>query len=493
MKLTISTRRALYRECKKIIGAERITLLQQQAYRLKSKVRHLRSSYTKLLLGLKTDPWITLDAVHRVDNQTHFISGHIKSDGDPTSFIIDYESGLSLDASDLVYLYESRKTHQSSGQLKAFAVLCTGEAGDRPSLISIQNQQEKDSRVTCKQISSSDNALQDVINLLGTLAQCTSSKRELLSSCLGEAIYQRWAERQADKTTEHISALKQHELIRYNQQYEAEKPLTSLIIPIYGRYDFIEYQLAHFVQDEHIKDCEILYVIDDPRLTKAVKASLSTLTKLYPIAFSVLYLENNLGYAGANNAGAAIASAKNLLLLNSDIVPEKPGWLDTMYRAINNNTDNYVLGARLLYNDNTIQHDGMRFEKAENFDGLWLNRHPGKGLPREVFPDSPTAQPRAAITGACMLVSAKNFKRLEGFEEAYILGDFEDSDFCMKAQRAGIQIAIATQAQLYHLERQSQSLVTQARWKQDLTHYNCWVHSVRWEEELQQRQSARAA
>ena len=122
----------------------------------------------------------------------------------------------------------------------------------------------------------------------------------------------------------------------------------------------------------------------------------------------------------------------------------------------------------------------MRFEAAENFEGLWLNRHPGKGLPNALFPDAVHALPREAVTGACLLVTRARYVALGGLDEDYVLGDFEDSDFCLKARRAGMAIGLAPRAVLYHLERQSQSLVTRARWKDDLTHYNCWTHSRRW-------------
>ena len=61
------------------------------------------------------------------------------------------------------------------------------------------------------------------------------------------------------------------EYVRYNDDLAANTPLVSLIVPIYGRYDFIEYQLCQFVNDSDMLNHEIIYVIDDPRILHEVK------------------------------------------------------------------------------------------------------------------------------------------------------------------------------------------------------------------------------
>ncbi len=490
MKLTIATRRRFYREAKKVLGADRIVRLQHTFQKLKSTAQKTRSRVSTWQIKRKPEPWINVTSVHRVDDRSHLIVGHVKSaQGDP-NVTIQLHSGTAIDVSAKLHRYSDKKTQRSCGLINAFAILCQTAEIDQPVQISIMGDCDTKWTTSCPIAIASDNALEDIIQLLHVMASCTSNNRELLSAGLGTAIYQRWERRISDADA---ALTDEPEVIRYNEHCATLKPDTSIIIPVYGRHDFIDHQLAHFAWDEEIKASEIVFVLDDPRLHSAVKDSAANLAEQFDIAFSILYLPKNLGYAGANNAGATAARGENLLLLNSDVLPEAPGWLSKMYKAIDYKTDDYLLGARLLYDDDTIQHNGMRYEQASRFDGLWLNRHPGKGLPRSLFSSDQQAEPRTAVTGACMLVSAKNYRLLGGLETAYILGDFEDSDFCLKAQRAGIKVAIAPAATLYHLERQSQSLVTQSRWKQDLSHYNCWVHSVRWHDDLCTLQEDRAA
>jgi len=66
-----------------------------------------------------------------------------------------------------------------------------------------------------------------------------------------------------------------------------------------------------------------------------------------------------------------------------------------------------------------------------------------------------------------------------GFDETYVIGDFEDSDLCMKLQALGHDCAVDRDVQLYHLERKSQAS-SAIGWRLNLTLYNAWQHERRW-------------
>ena len=67
-----------------------------------------------------------------------------------------------------------------------------------------------------------------------------------------------------------------------------------------------------------------------------------------------------------------------------------------------------------------------------------------------------------------------------GFDESYIIGDFEDSDLCLRAREAGRRNFLALDIELYHLERQSQNRVGDGLMRTNLSIYNCWRHTRRW-------------
>jgi len=47
------------------------------------------------------------------------------------------------------------------------------------------------------------------------------------------------------------------------------------------------------------------------------------------------------------------------------------------------------------------------------------------------------------------------FDRLGGFDENFVIGDFEDSDFSLRLRAAGLACWYEPAAVLYHIERQS--------------------------------------
>jgi GT2 family glycosyltransferase len=103
--------------------------------------------------------------------------------------------------------------------------------------------------------------------------------------------------------------------------------------------------------------------------------------------------------------------------------------------------------------------------------------HPGKGRLHRAPADP--VQEVEAVTGACMVLRTGLARELGGFDEAFAIGDFEDSDMCLKIRARGLRLAVDHHARLFHLERQSQ--VTPDRmWRFNVTLLNAWTHTRRW-------------
>lgn len=310
--------------------------------------------------------------------------------------------------------------------------------------------------------------------LLGSFPTWEPQLFEFYDRALGPAIARLWAHR----------ARPTLEVRQESFGIIPVRPRVSIIVPLYGRVDLLSFQLAQFADDADFQHCELIYVLDDPTLHSAFIALCRQEYPLFRLPFRTLISGANLGYAGATNLGAAQARGEYLLLLNSDVLPRQPGWLSHMVRIFESLNRPGVLGPKLLFPDGLIQHAGMCFFQEPTLPGFWFNDHPEKGLPNDTTLDIQTRQ-TVAVTGACMLLRRVVYQEVAGLSEDYILGDFEDSDLCLKLRGAGYRIWYTPQVELYHLERLSFPYAGDAGWRTNLSRYNAWVQTRRWAKTIQ--------
>jgi GT2 family glycosyltransferase len=184
-------------------------------------------------------------------------------------------------------------------------------------------------------------------------------------------------------------------------------------------------------------DTEVVVVDDDsnPQLECAVTTDSRV---------RVLRNETGLGFAGSCNRGAEGASAEFLVFLNNDTTP-RAGWLEAMLRCADEDPKIGIVGCRLLYSDETVQHAGIAFSQAD-------------GEPRHIYRGFPGHHPAVlqvrriqAVTGACLLIRRTLFEALGGFDSSYENG-FEDVDLCLRAAQTGHAVAYCGEAVVSHLE-----------------------------------------
>ena len=180
-------------------------------------------------------------------------------------------------------------------------------------------------------------------------------------------------------------------------------------------------------------------ILVDDGSTDGTRAWLATLTA----PFRVVLNQRNLGYAGANNRGAAVAKGELLVLLNTDLVLT-PHWLERMLDAHRQ----LQASAGVIGN---VQRDAST--GAVDHCGVFIN---AKAKPEHEV-DLPPAWIRLlmpirrvpAVTGACALVSREIWERLGGFDEGFLNGG-EDMDFCFRVRALGLHNAIALRSVIRH-------------------------------------------
>ncbi len=219
-------------------------------------------------------------------------------------------------------------------------------------------------------------------------------------------------------------------------------PRVSIIMPLYNKAEFTEkclYALAANTGEQ--PDYEVL-LIDNAS---------SDWTQYLLLAFEgdveIVRNEENVGFARANNQGAALARGDYLLFLNNDTEP-CAGWLEAMVQLADGDERIGVVGAKLLYpQTGTVQHAGL--EMVE-------------GMPDHVFRGAASDDPRVCatrdldmVTGACMLVRRSLFEELGGFDVAYRNG-VEDVDLCLQARARGYRVVYCADAVVQHHEGTSE-------------------------------------
>ncbi len=260
-------------------------------------------------------------------------------------------------------------------------------------------------------------------------------------------------------------------------------PRASVVVPLYGRLDFVEYQMALFSADAGMRDVEFICVLDDPAKQREAQGLFASIYERFKLPLRAILLDRNVGYAPANNVGLRHANGEFVAFLNSDIFPATQNWLERLTDCLTQTPTLGVIGPVLLYEDGSIQHAGMYFEKLPEFGDWFYCQHLGKGRRAA---DRLDVQTVPAITGACMVMRRELALQIGGFDEAYVIGDFEDSDLCMKLRAQGLDCAVDYGSKMYHLERKSQAGGDQL-WRLNMTAYNAWTHDRRWGEVIAAR------
>ncbi|CAN7615848.1 glycosyltransferase family 2 protein [Pararhizobium sp. LjRoot238] len=271
--------------------------------------------------------------------------------------------------------------------------------------------------------------------------------------------------------------------VDYTKDYSLPEnaPLVSIVVPLYKVLDFLRFQLSGMATDPWLAaNAEVIYVLDSPEIQDETEHLLGGLHLLHGLPMKLVVMNRNGGYARACNAGARFARGSILVMLNSDVVPCKPGWLQVLSRQLLETQKLGAIGPKLIFEDGSLQHAGLYFGRDQR--GIWLNHHFHKGMPGDYRPAQQTRDV-PGVTGACLVARRETYERVGGYTDDYVIGDYEDSDLCLKIRRLGLQIAYEPAACLYHFERRS------IRRSQDYmrgvaSQYNSWLHTQRWEDDI---------
>jgi len=175
------------------------------------------------------------------------------------------------------------------------------------------------------------------------------------------------------------------------------------------------------------------------------------ITERFP-AVRVLRNGRNVGFAAANNQGAAASASEVLLLLNSD-ARLLPGALAAMVEILEREPRAAIVGARLVSADGSFQASHSRFPNLMRefliLSGLGRlllgRRYPSRGPETERGP-----QVVDYVEGACLLVRRQVYQGVGGLDASYFMYS-EEVDLCYALRREGWQVWYQPAAVVVHL------------------------------------------
>ncbi|MCS6887044.1 MAG: glycosyltransferase [Chloroflexus sp.] len=166
----------------------------------------------------------------------------------------------------------------------------------------------------------------------------------------------------------------------------------------------------------------------------------------------------NRGFAAGVNQGIAAAPPDHdILLLNNDTEIIEETWLSHLRAVANDHPDYGIVGCLLLFPNGLLQHAGTYMPK-HNFWGYQI----GGGEP--YIGQYPGIREVEGVTGACMYIRRDVIATIGGMDEAYF-SYYEDTDYCLRATRAGFKIACTGGARVVHHENSSARLNNVDWWR----------------------------
>jgi GT2 family glycosyltransferase len=155
--------------------------------------------------------------------------------------------------------------------------------------------------------------------------------------------------------------------------------------------------------------------------------------------------EQNLSFARCHNQVIPQATGEWILCLNDDTLPNHNKFISQLIKFAEDRPKLGVLGCKLLFPNEKIQHCGIVFNQY---------RQPHHYLLGSEHNDPWSEYPKQyqAVTGGCMLFKKELFIELGGFKEPSERFEYhyEDVDFCLKARRAGYEVWYTPEVSIIH-------------------------------------------
>lgn len=177
------------------------------------------------------------------------------------------------------------------------------------------------------------------------------------------------------------------------------------------------------------------------------------------LGLKVIFNSQNLGFSGGNNVGINYAlenGADYVLLLNNDTLV-KPDFLLKLFEFAKKKKDAGIIAPKIYFAKGFEFHKD-RYKKEDQGKVIWyaggildlknvIGRHVGVDEVDHGQYNSPGETGFAS--GCCMLIKKEVFEKVGFLDEKYFLY-YEDSEFCLRAKKAGFKVFFTPDSIIWH-------------------------------------------
>ena len=225
--------------------------------------------------------------------------------------------------------------------------------------------------------------------------------------------------------------------------YNTDNKKASIIIPFKDQIEVTKVCINSILDKTTYKNYEII-LINNNSYEKETFEYLEQISSIPNIKI-INYLDT-FNWSKINNFGVKHSSGEVFVFLNNDTEIISPNWLTQLVGdSIQKNVGS--VGAKLFFEDGTIQHAGIVL-------GLHgLAGHLFAGECESNIPELYDNHRRnvSAVTGACMAINKKVFEEIKGFDETFEV-NFSDIEICLRLLKKGYRNIYNPNIKLTHYE-----------------------------------------
>ena len=262
----------------------------------------------------------------------------------------------------------------------------------------------------------------------------------------------------------------------YRVKYQVQgNPKVSIVIPNKDEKETLKKCLESIWQKTTYSNYEII-LVENNSTTREIRDYYQELDRKNGVR--VVYWDKEFNYSAINNFGISYAKGEYILCLNNDITVISPEWMEELL-ANCQRPEVGIVGARLYYPDNTIQHAGIVLGMGGCAGSLFVGLARSRG---GYLHKAALQQDLSAVTAACFMVKKEAFEKVGGFEEKLAVA-FNDVDFCLKVRHAGNLVVYDPYAELYHHESKTRGYenteAKKRRFQEEIEYMRChWMPDI---------------